>query len=425
MSDRFTVVRDPVLGEEVHLARARNGVPVRVLTSDRFREVCAVVSFGYGSTDLAFRLSDGRVHRSPEGVAHFLEHELFEDEELHVFERFARRGARVNAMTGFARTTYHVQCSHAIDENLDDLLRLVSRVHLSAARVEKERGIIAQEVRMYEDGPEYRGFFALLGELYPGHPVRHPVGGTVESIGRIDVAELDTCFRSFYRAGNCGIAVAGPVEPAAVLERIDAFALTEGDPPPRERPEAEGAVAGARRELAMDVKRPRLLLGYRVPAPIVDVEHRAHAELCTRVVLDRVLGATSELRESMQVRGVLDDSLSTTVMDEATFGVAVIACETDDPDATASALRDALERPLAWREDDLDRIRRKQLGGYVRSLDAVQAMAFQLAEEALEGVAPFRAVARMQAVTLDDVRARQRELFDASRSAVAIVRARS
>src|SRR5690606_34951099 len=113
---------------------------------------------GYGSTDLGF-VADGVRHESPEGVAHYLEHKLFEDEDLHVFDRFGRRGARVNAMTSFTRTTYYFQATDRVEENLADLLALVATAHLTPENVEKERGIIAQELRMYEDSPEYRAFF--------------------------------------------------------------------------------------------------------------------------------------------------------------------------------------------------------------------------------------------------------------------------
>lgn len=419
---RFTTVDDPVLGERVLCATARNGAPVRLLPTDRFREVSAVVTFGYGSTDLGYRRADGSLHRSPLGVAHFLEHELFEDEDLHVFERFGRRGARVNAMTGFARTTYYVQCSRDTDDNLADLLRLVARAHLSDARVTKERGIIAQELRMYEDGPEYRGFFALLAALWGEHPVRHPVGGTVESIGAIDVAELEACYRAFYRAGNCGIAIAGPIDPERVLDALDEWPLAHGEAPARHCPADLGPPPQRRVDLAMAVARPRLLLGWKEGTLLTDVEARAMRELETRVLLDRLLGPASELRETLAARGVIDDSLSISYLSEPTFGVGVVACETDDPAATEAALRGLLETPIAVDDEQIERVRRKQLGGYVRSLDAVQSMAFGLAEEALEGVPPFRAIPRMAAVTRQRVEARQRELFVPASSATVVVR---
>jgi len=133
---KFEVIKDPVLGEEVWLARTSRGLPLRVMPSERFAEIAAIISIGYGSTDLGFDVNGTR-RDSPEGVAHYLEHKLFEDEELHVFERFAQRGAQVNAMTRFTRTTYFFTATSMLEENLSDLLRLVAGLHVTPENVEK------------------------------------------------------------------------------------------------------------------------------------------------------------------------------------------------------------------------------------------------------------------------------------------------
>ncbi|MEE9126230.1 MAG: pitrilysin family protein, partial [Planctomycetota bacterium] len=224
MTEGFQTHQDPILGEEVLLATAQNGLPVRVVATDRFREAVAVITFDYGSIDLGYR-QNGKVHGSPEGVAHYLEHKLFEDEELQAFDRFAQRGARVNAMTGFASTSYFFTATDRFGENLEDLLHLVSHAHITPENVDKERGIIAQEIQMYEDSPDYRAFFDLLGCLYQQHPVRHPVGGTVESIQEITPAELLSCYDAFYRTGNAALAVAGPIDPEEALDLASACGL--------------------------------------------------------------------------------------------------------------------------------------------------------------------------------------------------------
>ncbi len=224
MTDSFEIVQDPILGEEVWLGRTTKGLSLRVVPTDRFREVAAVIAFRYGSTDLGFRRNGNEVH-TPEGMAHYLEHKLFEDEAIKAFDRFARRGARVNAMTGFTRTAYYFTASGQLEENLKDLLHLVSNAHITAENVDKERGIIAQELRMYEDSPDFRTLFDMLGRLFPGHPVRHAVGGTVESIQDITAEGLLQCYEAFYRTGNAALAVAGPVEPDRVLELAENCAL--------------------------------------------------------------------------------------------------------------------------------------------------------------------------------------------------------
>lgn len=406
---RFRIVRDPVLGEEVWIAANSRGLPLRVVPTDRFREAVAVVSFRYGSTDLGFEDAAG-VHESPEGVAHFLEHELFEDESLGVMARFSERGARVNAMTGFAKTSYYFQATSRFDDNLADLLHLVARAHLTDQKVEKERGVIAQEIRMYEDSAEYRGFFDLLGCLYREHPVRHPVGGTVESIQRIDVAELSACHAAFYRAGNAAVAVAGPVDPERVLELAERCALPAGARARGVCPSDLDAVEAARSSRRMDVARPRLLIGFKDRTLIADPIARRRRELVTQVLLDRLFGGSSEVREALHERGLVDDSLSASYLSEATFGVAVVGCETERPNEVCDALADVMRTPPPIAEDDLERTRRKMLGRYVRSFDALQALAFAHADDALDGVEPFGVLGLVQSIRVEDVLARQREL---------------
>ncbi len=411
-----------MLGETVWLARTDGGLPVRVLPTDRFREVAAVVTFEYGSTDLGFQL-DGAPHRSPEGVAHYLEHKLFEDEELQAFDRFAKRGAQVNAMTGFAHTTYYFTATDQFEANFADLLHLVSNAHITPENVEKERGIIAQEIRMYEDNPDYRGFFDFLGCLYKEHPVRHPVGGTVESIGEITAEELLTCYDAFYCTGNAALAVAGPVDPEQVLDLAQACQLSEGAAPRRLSPGDLGPVARARSRRTIEVSRSRALLGFKDRTMPADTQARLERNLLSRILLDSLFGASSDLREELRNEGLVDDTLTATYMSEPSFGVTAVGCECDDPDAVVEALRgvlcDAERAPLS--DDHLERVRRKVLGGYVRSFASVKGMAFRHAKEALEGTPPFGNLERAQSVTLDQLHARRAEHFVDDAFAAAII----
>lgn len=415
----FDIVREPVLGEAVHVATTPNGLRVRVVPKPQFREIAAVITFAYGSTDLEFDAGQGPV-ATPPGTAHYLEHKLFEDEALHTFERFAARGARVNASTGFTRTTYHFTGTSDLAANLGDLLHLVSRAHITPANVDKERGIIAQEVRMYEDSPDYGSTFDLLGCLFPDHPVRHTVGGTVASIDDITADMLLDCWRAFYRCGNAALAVAGPVDPQQVLDLASAAALPPG-PPPARRTAADHGLPGRQRiERQRQVARPRLLLGCKDPRPAGDWQARLSRQLSTRVLLDRLLSPGSELREALRLRGDVDDTLGSGYYGEQTFAFATVGCETEDPPRAEAALRQLLLQAAAFDDGHLDRVRRRQLGGLLRGFESMRALAFGNAAEALEDVPPFQALPALQALTPDAVEQRQRELFVDQRLAVAV-----
>jgi len=416
----FDIRRDPVLGEEVWLAQTKAGLAVRVVNNPRFREVAAAVTVRYGSTDLDFADGAGE-HASPEGVAHYLEHKLFEAEDLHTFDRFARRGAQVNAFTGFARTSYWFAATSAYEDNLRDLLRLVGEPHITPANVDKERGIIAQEIKTYEDAPVYRAFFDLLGCLYEEHPVRHPVAGTVASIQAITDAELLRCHAAFYRTGNAALTIAGAVDPDLVLALAEQCRLGAGEAVASSCPEDLGPPARRRSERRMHVARPRVLVGAKEATLLVDGPARWQRDLLTRLLLDLLLGPASPARDELVRRGVADESLSHSYQSERTFGFAVVGGETEDPARLEAELRDVLQRPLEVGDGDLERLRRKTFGQYVRGFESARALTFAQAEQAAAGVLPFLLHDWLAAVTAEALAARQRELFTADALAVATV----
>ena len=417
--DGFEVVRDEIASEEVWLAKTSRGLPVRVVPTERFSETAAMITFRYGSTDLGFAV-DGVAHESPEGVAHYLEHKLFEDEEIKAFDRFARRGAKVNAMTGFTRTSYHFTATSQVEENLTDLLHLVSRAHITEDNVDKERGIIAQELRMYEDSPDYRLFFDYVGCLYESHPVRHPVGGTVASIEGITAEELLTCYGVFYRTGNAALAVAGPVDPQRILALAEACELGAGAAPGGLRSEELGAVQRPRVERQLQVPRTKVMMGYKDRSAGGSVEERLRRDLLTEIVLDCLFSAASEVREDLRRRGLVDDSLSSGYMIDEGFGFSTLSGETDDAEALIEALRGVLAAPLRLDDSYLDRFRRKMFGRYVRSFASVRNLTFAQAYEALDDVVPFGSLARLRSVTAAEVEARREEHFRDVAMAVAV-----
>lgn len=417
----FTIVRDPVVGEEVWLATTPSGLRLRVLPRPHLRETAAFFTFSYGSVDVAWN-EGGSIVESPAGTAHYLEHKLFEDEELAVFQRFAARGARVNAQTGFARTTYHFQAASHVEENLRDLLRLVGHPHVTDANVEKERGIIAQEVRMYEDSPDQATLFGLLGGLYQSHPVRATVGGTVESIGRITASTLLAAYRAFYRTGNAALAVAGPVDPELVLRLASECELANGAPLPRVDQSDFGPTAERRVERTAVVARPKVLLGLKERRAATDWRARAERSAATMVLLDRLFAGSSETRESLHARGLVDDSLGAGYHGDRTFGFATVGCDTEDPQRAENALREALFGDATFDGAQLERLRRRQLGAFVRGCESVRVLAAHHAGEELEGLPPFAGLQVLESLTPEAVASRKRELVAEENLCVVVCR---
>ena len=218
---KINQITNEKLGETVYTAVHPSGLEIRVMPKKGYDSAYAVFGVKYGSIDTAVKNESGEFETIPEGTAHFLEHKLFESEELDAFERFAKTGASANAYTSFDKTCYLFSCSGNFKQNLDILLDFVRHPYFTQKTVEKEQGIIGQEIRMYRDVPDWRVLFNLLCAMYKNHPVRIDIAGTEESIAEISADLLYKCYENFYNLGNMALAVAGNVTVEEVIESAD------------------------------------------------------------------------------------------------------------------------------------------------------------------------------------------------------------
>ena len=189
-----------------------NGLQVYVVEKEDYSSAYALFGTRYGSVDTVFSRDNENFTAVPEGIAHFLEHKLFESEDGDAFTRYAETGAYANAFTSFDRTCYLFSCSDNFEKNLDILLDFVQNPYFTEQTVKKEQGIIGQEIRMYEDSPSWRVLFNMLSAMYQNHPVRIDIAGTVDSIAKIDANLLYECYNTFYHPSNMFICIAGNVK---------------------------------------------------------------------------------------------------------------------------------------------------------------------------------------------------------------------
>ncbi len=199
-----------------------SGLKILVYPKEKYTSTYAMFGTHYGSIDTDFRLSGETEFTSvPEGIAHFLEHKLFESEDLDAFERYAKTGASANAYTSFDKTCYLFSCTDNFTDSLEILLDFVTHPYFTEATVQKEQGIIGQEIQMCRDEAGWESLFLLLRAMYRNCPVRIDIAGTVESISHITADLLYKCYNTFYNLSNMVLCVAGNVTPEAVLEVAD------------------------------------------------------------------------------------------------------------------------------------------------------------------------------------------------------------
>ncbi len=218
----MNVVKSALLDESYYEYDHPSGLKILVYPKEGYQSAYAIFGTRYGSIDTRFRLKGEKEWTVvPEGIAHFLEHKLFESQDEDAFARYARTGANANAFTSFDRTCYLFSCTENFGASLEILLDFVQSPYFTKETVDKEQGIIGQEIRMYDDEPNWRVMFNLLTALYHTHPVRIDIAGTIDSIAKIDADLLYTCYRTFYNLNNMVLAVAGKVDPKEVLAIAD------------------------------------------------------------------------------------------------------------------------------------------------------------------------------------------------------------
>ena len=416
----------PLLREEIHSATLSCGLEVRVIPKRGFARKIAVLSARYGSVDLSFSSGEGGRQDTPPGVAHFLEHQLFKKEGgQDALMEFGRYGASSNAFTDYGATAYYFTANGEFEKNLGLLAGFVTSPYFSDENVAKERLIIEQELRMYEDSPDYRIFKDLMAILYTVHPVRIDIGGTVESIQRIDAAVLERCYRTFYNPSNMALLAAGDLDPEAVVRQAESLLPPDRfrplGPIGRHVPEEPPGVGErvVRREMA--ISRPRVLLGFK------DLRlNRAKAlerELETAIVLDLLFGRSSDFHTRVYEKGLIDDTFAASYNCDDPFGFSLIGGETDEPENLAEAvlleLHEARRRGLKKR--DVERSRRKRLGQFIRSFDSPDGTAFLVLSCLQRGIDPFSVAKVISKVTAASLERRLAEHFDERNYAVSIL----
>lgn len=397
----------PQLGERLCRETLSNGLTVLVVPKPGFTRKMAYFVTDYGAIHRDFSM-DGREIQAPAGVAHYLEHKLFDLPGRDVSAEFAALGAGVNAFTSYDMTAYYFSCTENFEACLRLLLEFVSTPYFTPQSVEKERGIIGQEIGMNDDSPDTRVFENLMGILYREHPISVPILGTQESIAQITDRVLYDCHRAFYSPGNMVLCVVGDVEPEEVA-RIAGQTLPAGPGPrvtrTRRWPEPMEAVMDYTRQ-AMEVAMPSFQLGFKCE-PTERGEEAVRQEVVGDLAAEALFGESSALYLRLYEQGLIDSSFGGGF--ETVDGMAMLTCSGDsqDPQAVRQAVLDQA-RVLAGTgvsREAFVRMKRSALGRRIRDLDSFDSTCFRLCAYHFSGFDYFRFPGVYEAVEPEEIRA--------------------
>ncbi|MFC4077901.1 EF-P 5-aminopentanol modification-associated protein YfmH [Salinithrix halophila] len=416
------------LKETLYHEQLPNGLQVYLLPKPGFNKTYATFTTKYGSIDNHFRPPGKDEVKVPDGIAHFLEHKMFEEKDGDVFARFSNQGASANAFTSFERTAYLFSCTEKVEENLTTLIDFVQNPYFTDQTVEKEKGIIGQEIRMYDDNPDWRSYFGLIEAMYQNHPVRIDIAGTVESIAEITKETLYTCYETFYHPSNMLLFVVGPIDPEPIMELIRqnqaAKKYDKQGEIGRYFPEEPGSVAKKQLEVRLSVGISKCLFGFKEKKIGGTGEELVRQELATEVMLEALFGPSSDLYQSLYDDGLIDDHFGYDYSLEKGYGFSMAGGDTPDPDALLVRIHEELPRLIdgGIPAPVVERIRKKKLGSYLRSLNSPEWIANQFTRYRFNDTDLFRIVPMLEELTAEDVNQRLREHIDWERFAASIVR---
>lgn len=404
-------IHSDVIGEDCIKYVHPCGVTVLMYPMEGYSTATAQFSVRFGSEDNRFRVSGGEVVTIPDGTAHYLEHKLFESEEKGAFQLFAQTGASCNAGTSYDYTMYYFSCADNFERNLEILLDFVQSPYFTPENVEKERGIIEQEITMYQDSPNWRVLMELLRGVYSENPIKTDIAGTAESIAEITDKMLYDVYNIFYNPANMYLCVAGKFDPDKVVE------VCERCLKDRERISFETVarkeprnVAEKRVELQMPVGKPLFAVGFKRP----DAQGREALDeyVYFNLLFSIIFGTTSEFYSRLRNEGAINDAFRDSVFMGRGYVLPIVIGESDDPDYVLEQMKKELRgfKAVPPSKEEFARIKKATYGNVIFSYNNVESVAQTLTSAALSELSPFSAIEAIAAEDYDEMLRRLADL---------------
>ncbi|WP_339300730.1 pitrilysin family protein [Paenibacillus sp. FSL R5-0623] len=420
-------IRYEHLQETLYYEVMDNGLHVYILPKPGFQKTYATFATKYGSVDNHFQVEGQEEVKVPDGIAHFLEHKMFEEPTGDIFATFASHGASANAFTSFDQTVYLFSATEYVNENIQTLVDFVQNPYFTDQNVEKEKGIIGQEIDMYADNPDWRVYFGLIEAMYQKHPVHIDIAGTVESIRTITKEMLYECYNTFYHPSNMLLFVVGGVDPQEVIDMVRSNQEQKDYKPQGSiqrffEPEPV-QVGEARREAKLAVSLPKCLFGFKETDVGITGEQLLRRDMTTQLMMDLLFGSSTRLFQKLYDEDLISDSFGHEYNSSPQYAFSAIGGDTKDPDQLLARIREEVDAIVekGFESTDFERARKKKIGGYLRMLNSPENIAHEFTRQQFRGGDFFNMLPLYESITLENVNLRLREHIRWDQLAVSLV----
>ncbi len=392
-------------GEVYYRFVTKAGYPVTVIPKPGHSKIYAMFGTNYGSMDTVCKPIDGAdSFVIPDGTAHFLEHKLFEGEKEDAFTRYSRTGANANAFTSCDKTVYLFSCTERFEESFEILLDFVAHPYFTEETVAKEQGIIGQEIKMYDDDPDWRVMMNVMQAMFHNNPARIDTAGTVESIAQITPEMLYACYNTFYNPSNMGIVVCGDIDPIKVQLLCERYLEQRPTAPVKRELTIEPDAVKIKRVVEKRaVSKPQFLIGYKDPEASIGAV-AVKKEAMSEILLDMLWGHSSDFYGNLYQAGLINQEFSVGYYGGYGFGASLIGGEAEDPDAILEQVRITLSEAKrnGLDADSFRRAKNKIYGRNMRKLNSVENTAMTFIDLDFLGVDFSEYMDIYRSVTLQD-----------------------
>ncbi len=415
---------DKLTGEVCYETVHSSGLKIKIVPKKGKSRKTAMIAANFGSINREFEYN-GEIITIPNGTAHFLEHKLFEGKNGNAFDFYAKTGAKANAFTSNDKTAYYFICTDNFEENLSILLSFVSNPYLTDENVEKEKGIIGQEIKMYEDEPSWQGYFGLIGCLYKDHPVKYDIAGTVEDIAPITVDTLMSCYKTYYDPSNMVLAIAGDVDIDKVVKICDEHIKPSNNKTVNQiiTMEKQGVVKEYS-EKTMPVSRPLFYIGIKDNDTNLCGYDLAKKEAEIQMLCEMIFGSSTKFYKELYEEGIINEEFESVYEMSDTFAFYFFGGESDYPQKVLEAIKKAISDFMenGFSTERFLQVRNSLYGSMIMSCDNVSKIVSSLVSSEFSKREPFDKAMVIKEITPDDIMSRAKKLFDPLDIAMSVIK---
>ncbi|KRN31525.1 pitrilysin family protein [Liquorilactobacillus mali] len=406
------IIDYPNFEEKVYQEVLPNGLIVNLVPKVGFHKTYASFTVNYGSVDSTFTsLDDNKIMNRPDGVAHFLEHKLFEKPDYDAFELFGQLGADSNAFTSYTKTSYLFSTVENVRKCLDTLLDFVQFPYFTKESVEKEKGIITQEIMMYNDDYNWRLYSGIVENLYPHSPLSKDIAGTVESIQNISSKDLYDCYQTFYQPSNMDLFVVGAINPNEVIRWVEENQSKKQFPSAPQIMHSKTMINDKydiipHRTLRVDTSRPKVAVGIRgnieLPAGKMGLKYK----IALNIGMYLLMGESSEAYNKLYNEGLIDDSFDYDISVGRGYHFCVISGETSNAEKLIMKVMELLKtanEAIGGQRAEFILAKKEFIGRQIQSMNSLEGIANRHEGKLFDGALSFDAVKILEELEMKDI----------------------